>query len=194
LRPFASLPADSLAKIGYSTPEAGSEVYRAPDADALLSNAFASLYCFHVEPAPATHADWIGLGFAPARFRAGIVDIEGTLWLDRLSSELRRLDFTYTSLPRELAPARAGGTLEFMRLVDGTWLIRRWILRMPRATLVSIHRPTLRPGDSGLVPSAATELSLDGLHFAGAEVTYVGRGGAVVYSAGEGNVFVVGPP
>ena len=71
----------------------GHDLPRAPDPEALLSNAFASLHCFREVPGPRDKPDWVGIRFQPAKERDGIVEIEGTLWLDRASSELRQLEF-----------------------------------------------------------------------------------------------------
>ena len=134
VKAFVGLPPDSLAKVGYMTEDDNGAVYRAPDAEALLSDAFASLHCFREEPPAKDRGDWVGIGFRPAKERAGIVDIEGTLWLDRASSELRQLDFRFTNLPEDYSHVKAGGSVEFLRLATGSWLVSRWQLRMPRTT------------------------------------------------------------
>jgi hypothetical protein len=171
---FGSLPPDSLAKVGFLKEEAASTVYRAPDAEALLSDAFVALHCFHVEPPQNHRDDWVGIGFSPARTRAGLVDIEGTLWLDRTSSELRLLEFRYTNLPDEDAHVQAGGRVEFLRLSTGRWLVSRWQLRMPRLQLKHVF------GSSDEIKRVA-----DGLQFTGGEVTAVQRGEEVLFSSGR---------
>ena len=178
---FVSLPPDSLAKVGYMSEDESGTVYRAPDAEALLSEAFTSLHCFREEPPTKDKGDWVGIGFRPARDRARIADIEGTLWLDRTSSELRLLEFRYTNLPEDYAHATAGGSVEFLRLSTGSWLVGRWQLRMPRGAVQLVPRRytgTLGARDE-------YKMVVEGLQFTGGEVTAVNRGVEVLFSSGE---------
>ena len=176
---FVSLPPDSLAKVGYMTDDETGTVYRAPDAAALLSAPFAALHCFRAEPPPKEHGDWVGIGFRPAKDGA-LVDIEGTLWLDRASSELRELDFRYTNLPADFAHTKAGGTVQFLRLSTGSWLVGSWQLRMPRGTreLVATYSGSLRGRDE-------YRTVVTGLQFTGGAITAVTRGSEVLFSSGE---------
>lgn len=180
VKAFVGLPPDSLAKVGYMTEDDNGAVYRAPDAEALLSDAFASLHCFREEPPAKENGDWVGIGFRPAKDRGGIVDIEGTLWLDRTSSELRQLEFRYTNLPEDYAHVKAGGSVEFLRLSTGRWLVSRWQLRMPRTTrqIVPHYTPTLGARDE-------YQTVVLGLQLTGGEVTAVTRGLEVLFSSGE---------
>jgi hypothetical protein len=180
MKAFVSLPPDSLARVGYMSADASGTVYRAPDADALLSDAFAADHCFHVEPPTPDHGDWVGVGFRPAKDRGNIVDIAGTLWLDRASSELRRLEFHYTNLPPDDEHTDAGGHVEFLRLSTGSWLVSRWEIRMPRTTmkLVPTFNATLGARDQ-------LKRVVEGLQFTGGEVTAVRRGSEVLFSSGH---------
>jgi hypothetical protein len=135
LRPFASLPPDSLARVGYVTGDTTGTVYRAPDADVLLSDSFAALHCLWAEPPPPDHPEWVGIGVRPARERRGINEIQGFLWLDRVSSELRVFEYTYTGLARELAAVKAGGRVEFVHMPTGHWIVSRWSIRMPQTAI-----------------------------------------------------------
>jgi hypothetical protein len=181
MKAFVSLPPDSLAKVGYMSDDESGTVYRAPDADALLSDAFASMHCFRVEPPPKDKGDLVGIGFRPAKDRGHVVDIEGTLWLDRASSELRQLEFRYTNLPEDLAHVKAGGTVEFLRLSTGSWLVGRWQLRMPRTSRQLVPRFS----GSALAPRDEYKQVVEGLQFTGGEVTAVSRGREVLFSSGE---------
>jgi hypothetical protein len=181
MKAFVSLPPDSLAKVGYmSDDDPSGTIYRAPDPEALLSNAFASLHCFREVPGPHDKPDWVGIRFQPAKERDGIVEIEGTLWLDRTSSELRQLVFRYTNLPLDLAHVDAGGTEDFLRLSTGRWLVSSWELKMPRTArqLVPHYNST-----GGARTDYLTVVS--GIQFTGGEVTGVTRGPEVLYSTGE---------
>jgi hypothetical protein len=180
VKAFVSLPPDSLAKVGYMSEDAGGDVYRAPDADALLSDPFASLHCFREEPPTKGKGDFVGIGFRPARERAAIVDIKGTLWLDRTSNELRELEFTYTNLPEDLARSGAGGRVEFLRLSTGSWLVGRWQLKMPRAS-----RQLVPHFNSAGGARDEYKTVVDGLQFTGGEVTAVSRGMESLFNTGE---------
>jgi hypothetical protein len=181
MQAFVSLPPDSLAKVGYmNDDDPTGTVYRAPDAEALLSNAFASLHCFREVPPTNDKGDLVGIGFKPAKERSGIVEIEGTLWLDRTSSELRELDFRYTNLPEDLAHVGAGGTVEFLRLSTGRWLVGHWQLKMPRATRQLVPHFNVTGGARDDYKTVVT-----GLQYTGGDVTAVTRGMEVLFSTGE---------
>jgi len=180
VKAFVSLPPDSLAKVGYMSDDATGTTYRAPDAEALLSNPFASLHCFREEPPAKDKSDWVGIGFKPAKERDGIVEIEGTLWLDRTSSELRELDFKYTNMPEDFMHTKAGGTVEFLRLSTGSWLVGRWQLRMPRGTRKVVPHYTANG-----VARDEYKTVVEGLQFTGGDVTAVTRGTEVLFSTGE---------
>ena len=135
LRPFASVPPDSFARAGYVTSDSSGTTYRAPDAEVLLSESFATSHCFWTEPAPPDHPEWVGIGVRPARERQSFADVLGTLWLDRASSELRRFEYAYTGLATEVERAKPGGHVEFQRLPTGHWLVSRWAIRMPQTGL-----------------------------------------------------------
>ncbi len=179
VKAFVSLPPDSLAKVGYMSDDATGTIYRAPDADALLSDPFASLHCFRAEPPTKERSDWVGIGFYPAKDRGEIVDIQGTLWLDQKTLELRELDFRYTNLSEDFAHTKAGGTVEFMRLSTGSWLVSRWQLRMPRGSrqLVPHYTASLGARDE-------YKTVVEGLQLTGGEVTAVNRGAEVLFSSG----------
>lgn len=143
-QPFVSLAPDSLAEDGYRREHDGESTYYAPDADVLLSDSFVAGHCFRTEPWTRDDRDWVGVGFSAARTRRDVVDIEGTLWLDRESAELRRLEYRYSNLPREIRDAPAGGDVQFLRLPTGVWLVERWEIRMPRLT--ETEEPVFRGG------------------------------------------------
>ncbi len=133
LRPFQSVPADSLATAGYVARQRdGSTVYRAPDADLLVDDRFLSLYCVHLVEGSEDRDEWIGVGFKPARMRRGIVEVEGTLWLDRATNELQRVEYGYVGLDPAAGRTKPGGWVEYSRLSSGVWFVSRWEIRMPR--------------------------------------------------------------
>lgn len=129
-RPFLSRPAAELAELGYVRMEGESRVYYAPDAQVLLSDEFLDTHCFRIET--DGEPGLVGLGFRPVRDRR-IPDIEGVLWLNARTSELRFVEFNYTGvqLPE---PAANGGRVEYERLPTGAWIVRRWWIRMAQIT------------------------------------------------------------
>jgi Carboxypeptidase regulatory-like domain len=132
---FVSQPAEVLAREGYvrvvnqGTKDEGTDFY-APDAHVLLSDAFLDGHCFRMEERAAPSPELVGLAFEPVR-RTRNADVAGVLWLDRRTSELKALEFRYTSLPVHVDPERLGGRVEFDRLETGEWFVRRWWIRMP---------------------------------------------------------------
>jgi hypothetical protein len=175
MHPFASLAPDSLARVGYVAEEADGVLYRAPDADVLISDSFAALHCLWVQAAPPDHHDWIGIGVRPSRERRGVKDIEGTLWLDRATSELRAFEYRYTGLPAEVAGAQAGGRVEFLRLPTAHWIVSRWSIRMPQTAV--------RKGVSGVGVHARIEerTFVQAIRITGGETMDVERDGVSLY-------------
>lgn len=136
LRPFRSVPVDSLLESGWVVPQPdGSTLYRGLDAEVLLDDRFLARYCLRLAPdsatGSATLADVVGVRFEPAQRKRGRADIEGVLWLDRGSLALRTLTFRYTDLDPVAAATGPGGRIDFASLPGGVWFISSWSLRMP---------------------------------------------------------------
>lgn len=132
--PFSSLPADDLARNGYRRADGDGDgwVYYAPDAHVLLSDAFLDTHCFRVRRGEKETRGLVGLAFEPLRTQR-VPDIEGVLWLDARTAELRFVEFGYTRLPLPRDAAQ-GGRVEYERLPGGAWIVRRWWIRMPLLT------------------------------------------------------------
>lgn len=132
--PVRSPPMDSLLTSGFIENIEDLQVgptWYGPDPEFLLSEPFFAGHCFHTVPPDSGVAEgWVGLAFEPAATDRR-ADIRGTLWLDRLSGQLRRLEFTYTRVPSWARGADAGGTLAFAPLPEGGWIVQRWLLRAP---------------------------------------------------------------
>jgi hypothetical protein len=129
-RPWREVPIDSLHRAGYVVPERDDvTAYYAPGLGVLLSNRFIEDHCFRLTTDRATPA-LLGIAFEPSPERKKIAEVRGTLWVDRASAELRRLEFKYANVAQE-DEEYAGGRIEFQRANDGTWLIGRWSIRMP---------------------------------------------------------------
>lgn len=132
--PYVSRPADSLVNGGFARITPRESVYWAPDAEVLLSDAFLDTHCFNLKTDAQDAPGLIGLAFEPVSGRR-LPDIGGTLWLDLATSRLERLDYTYRNLnlPRTILTSGIGGTLEFEALPNGTWIVNRWRISMPKA-------------------------------------------------------------
>lgn len=136
--PYVSHPVAELLEEGFirRNPD-GTYLFFAPDADALLSDAFLDTHCMRL----ARGRDgMLALEFEPVRNRR-VPDIRGTLWLDAATAELRRLEFTYVNVPTSRDAGSAGGEIVFAGLPNGTWIVREWSIRMP---MVAVARDASR--------------------------------------------------
>lgn len=133
---FSSINADFLAEHGYAKKIDNDTYYFAPDADVLLLPSFLEHHCMKLRMAKSDSGDFIGIGFVP--MRNDVTEVEGALWVDRQTAELRRLEFRYTGLPVRSRGAEFGGRVDYLRLPTGAWIIRDWLLRMP---IVAIGPP-----------------------------------------------------
>lgn len=127
--PFESRPAEELVRDGFVQDDGGEDVYYAPDATALLSDAFLDTHCFRLAE-ERNGEGFIGLEFEPTEDR-DVPDIRGTMWLDPETAELRWLEYRYTGLQRERRSPRVGGRVDFRRMPDGSWIVPEWWIRMP---------------------------------------------------------------
>lgn len=180
--PFTTVPLERLAAKGYMEEDGDSLLFHAPDAAALLSDAFLEQHCFRLQAPPTGDEGTIGLAFEPVRARR-LPDIEGVLWLDRASSELRRMEYRYTGLDSRRAAENAGGELEFRRLPSGDWIVSRWRIRMPLMGVQQISVAQPMPG-SEIRP--VQQWTLLGVREKGGELTQVARrdGSPVLAAAG----------
>jgi hypothetical protein len=146
--PFKSVPMSVLATKGYIVPdESGTLSYHAPDVEVLLSDMFVRDHCFSLVEGNGGEAGRVGIAFRPTWARR-VPDIEGVLWLDGATRELRRLEFNYTADPFEGLWQRFPSYMEYTRLPSGAWIIQRWAIRMP---LVDVSRgdPTMPGANAG---------------------------------------------
>lgn len=132
-RPFLAADAPSvLAERGYmeNTADAG-QLFKAPDADVLLDDSFATTHCFSVVQPDTAHTGAIGLAFEPARGRDTLVDVSGVLWLEAGVPAIRSIEFTYTDKAGVLKRNNAGGIMTFASMPNGVVFIANWTLRLP---------------------------------------------------------------
>ncbi|HST62913.1 MAG TPA: carboxypeptidase-like regulatory domain-containing protein [Longimicrobium sp.] len=129
-KPFVAVPAERLAQTGFIERDTAGVLYAAPDAEVLLSERFLEDHCFRLRTEGAPAPGLIGLAFEPVRGRR-VPDVQGVLWLDRASAELRQMEFEYTRPPVRGPRGVPGGKMEFQRLPGGRWITSNWVLRMP---------------------------------------------------------------
>ncbi len=129
--PFKSLPVSRLQEVGYAIMEGDSIRYYMPDAAALLSPEFETTHCFGLRRRQHEGAPQIGVTFRPLD-PGGRTEIEGVLWLDDATAELRTLEYRYVNAPLGILDPRLGGAAEFVRLPAGTFVVSRWSITMPQ--------------------------------------------------------------
>lgn len=147
--PFTTIPPGEIRQGGLIRLEDHGYSYYAPGPDFILSDEFVSTHCF----AARVRRDMVGLAFEPIP-RVEVKDIRGTLWLDRKSSALRRLEFEYVRVDPTEMIVHAGGTLEFDRTPAGLWLIPAWEItlryhsgstRLARGQILETWMPRSQP-------------------------------------------------
>ena len=176
---FESAPIDKLAAEGFVQAEGDSStVYYAPDAGALLSDAFLDTHCLSVRDGGDGR---IGLMFEPVPER-WVPEIVGVLWLDAETAELDWLEFGYVNLLRTPEIGEPGGEVSFARLPDGAWIVREWWIRMPRLEVARrrVWRAAYRE-EGGVTRSITDALGRTVLHSESASIF-----GVVTDSTGTG--------
>jgi Carboxypeptidase regulatory-like domain len=172
-QPWTSRPVEELRKAGYVVRgKDDSTSYLAPGLDVLVSKQFAADHCFRLEDTDDDNV--LGLAFQPAKPDRRLAELQGTMRVDRRTSELRSLEFRYTNLLPAVEKAGAGGRLEFARLRDGSWVISRWNIRMPS---LAVAMPTSR-GLRALMESA----TVAGINLAGGDLFVARRGTDTLWS------------
>lgn len=126
--PYRSVPAGELSEVGFVVRDTSGWIYRAPDADVLLSEPFQRTHCFGI--AEDEEAGRVGLTFRPIEERT-VPEIEGTLWVDAESAALEEVAFHYTNLDLPVPDSVARGRVAFERVPSGDWYVSRWWIRWP---------------------------------------------------------------
>jgi hypothetical protein len=177
--PYASGKLDTLLAEGFIHESDEGVRYFAPDAHVLLSDEFADTYCLRVELQDPDTSGIVGIGFEP-NDRAGPPAIQGTLWLDKATYELRWLDFRFarTRLPFAEDP-RVGGRVEFEAMPDGTWIVRRWHLRVPANARTRLTAGIQQPSREAMLTQILEE---------GGEILYTRSGTGIRQIAERGMV------
>jgi hypothetical protein len=159
-RPFLSPEsAPTFARRGYMLEQGGERLFAAPDADVLLDESFAATHCFHLQTADAAHTGQVGLAFTPVPDRPdSLVDIAGTIWIDRTNPSLRSFDFRYTNLEPAASRIPTGGHIEFRSVANGVSFVERWALRL---AILGPGQRAFRPSTNG--PGRSSRMSRDDL-------------------------------
>ncbi|HJU88489.1 MAG TPA: carboxypeptidase-like regulatory domain-containing protein [Gemmatimonadaceae bacterium] len=135
--PFVAVSPKKLSRSGYvDSLGADAVIYYGPDATVLTSDEFVRDHCFKVIRGEGAERNWLGVEFEPVPRRT-LPDVEGVLWVDAASRELRRIDYAYTTHRNLRGNVTLGGRVEFARMPPGTWIVSRWWIRMPQLTLVA---------------------------------------------------------
>jgi hypothetical protein len=149
-RPFQALDPEKLATEGYITQEAdGSLMYAAPDDRVWLSPSFTRTHCFSADGLDSATGT-ARLRFTPDDNRS-VARISGTVYVDTLTEEPRRLTFTFIA-PPALLPLRApemGGDVALTKLPGGEWIVSRWTLRLPILAAGGNERQATVGSDAG---------------------------------------------
>lgn len=176
-RAFHSPGPAELSEAGYVRKEGEGRRFYAPDAAALLSEAFLRDHCFRVDGSRRGKGR-IGLAFEPVDDR-DVPEIAGVLWLDAVTAELETLEYRYVNLAPGVDAPEIGGRVEFARLPSGHTVIRRWWIQTPvieRGMKPALRRSNL-PGGGARVRQER-RISLASYHREGGEVVAVtGPGG-----------------
>jgi len=182
--PFASPPAAELSAKGWIQKTADGTLYYGPDATVLVSDEFLNDHCMRLADDRRVAGDsLVGVAFEPVGGRRQ-PDVRGVLWLHRATAELRRVEYVYTSLPAGVASPRLGGTVEYARLDEGPWIVRRWSIRMPQVEVQQGMRTT--PSRDADIYTAYENARLFAIREDGGEViSTTARGGAALLGAAE---------
>ena len=129
-RPVTTASPRSLAEQGFVQSTDSGTYYFAPDEHVLLSDTFLEGHCFRLLDS-AEDEELVGLAFEPVG-GSGRVDVDGVLWLDGQTQELRSLEYRYVNLELGVRTTALGGGLSFQRLPNGVWIPSKWYIRMPR--------------------------------------------------------------
>lgn len=129
--PFRTAPPAELTRLGFwQTTLGGDVIFHGLDAATIISPEFLAGHCFNLARRDSVGLTLVGLSFRPLNDRRA--DVQGLLWLDAESRELRSLEFTYTGI--KLRGPAAGGRLGFTRLPNGVIIDDRWLLQHPYET------------------------------------------------------------
>jgi hypothetical protein len=150
----ASRTARDFVQFGFRHDSAGRRTTYGPDAVVLLSDDFAAAYCFQVANGGRARPHEVGIRFLPAVTGSERTDIDGTLWIDTVTREMRDVVFTYLGVPGRLESFHPGGRVSFRAMPNGVVLVDRWSIRSVGAAADTVWSTNgsgvaIRPGTIG---------------------------------------------
>jgi hypothetical protein len=137
-------PARDLVRLGFAGDTNVIGFMFGLDADVLLDDAFAEGYCFRLAEPSRARPNQVGLSFAPASFKRGRVDIDGTLWIDTVARALRDVEFGYVGMQTVAERFHPGGMISFAVSTNGVAFIDRWSLRLVGNAPYFLYVPNCR--------------------------------------------------
>jgi hypothetical protein len=137
-QPWRGTPLDSLRRIGYVTHDKDDvTTFRSPGLETLISAEFAVDHCFRL--GRSSDPRELLVEFEPTPERRRIPEINGSIWVDRSTAELRRIQFRYSNVsPEESSFAR--GDMSFARVSNDGWVVATWSIQMPVLELSATTR------------------------------------------------------
>jgi hypothetical protein len=154
--PFRTAAPAELTSRGFvQTTLLGEVQFHGLDAATIISPEFLGGHCFNLVRRDSAGIPLVGLSFRPLSER-GRPDVQGFLWLDTGSRELRALEFTYTGL--RLRGPVAGGRLLFTRLPNGVLIDDRWVIQHPyeKGRAVGTQRTGVAADPDRAIPAGTT--------------------------------------
>ncbi len=135
--------------------------YNPPNPAMLLSDRFASDYCFGLR----RYEDVVRLTFEPKR-TGDDPGIAGVFSVDLATARLQSFEYLFLNVPTEVGGDRAGGRIAFMPGPSGRWLSNEWEMQTPLLAIDENER-----------------LVFAGTHHMGGQIAEITLGEDVVYSA-----------
>lgn len=172
-------PAPSVASLhgaGYIIIGDDSTSYRAPGLDMLASLTFIDDHCFRLTS--GRDGATLGIAFEPIPDRRKLGEIRGTVWIDRATSELRGMEFTYVDGGDPDLAEGARGAMHFVRLKNGAWAISRWEIQMPVLELRTAASGTR----TGAIAAAESRVVVSSVRVAGGELAVATTGSDTLWS------------
>jgi hypothetical protein len=168
----AQRTAAEFASLGYAGVAGESLVFYGLDVNTLLDRTFLLTHCLSVARPDALQPGRVGINFAPAPGREALIEVSGTVWLDRSPLALASMEFRYEGVSSRARAAATGGSIAFRTTENGTPIIDRWQLRLlegiarkPRATNTTrITRDMLE-----IAPGAPLSLTIEGAELKGVQ-------------------------
>jgi hypothetical protein len=122
--------ASEFASLGYVGVAGESLVFYGLDVNVLLERVFMLTHCFAIAAPQPSQPGRVGIAFIPAPGRESLIEVSGTVWLDRSPLALHALEFHYEGLGSRAKAAGSGGSIAFRTADNGVTMIDRWQLRL----------------------------------------------------------------